>query len=74
MAHPVVQPPRSADQVEDPGEPGHRPASHRIEEPHLDLRVGVGRGEDVVYTPWFWWGIMALIRALPDFLFKRMQR
>ena len=26
----------------------------------------------VVYTPWFWWGIMAIIRNLPRAIFNRL--
>ena len=37
---------------------------HRIYEAML-------RGDDVVYTPWFWAPIMQLIRWLPEPLFKR---
>jgi decaprenylphospho-beta-D-erythro-pentofuranosid-2-ulose 2-reductase len=29
-----------------------------------------GKGE--VYLPWFWWGIMLIIRRIPETLFKRM--
>lgn len=31
------------------------------------------RGRDVVYVPWFWRPIMAVIRALPEPLFKRLK-
>jgi short-subunit dehydrogenase len=27
---------------------------------------------DVVYVPWFWWGIMTVIRAVPERVFKRL--
>jgi decaprenylphospho-beta-D-erythro-pentofuranosid-2-ulose 2-reductase len=29
------------------------------------------RRADEAYAPWFWWGIMAIIRSLPNALFKR---
>ncbi len=32
----------------------------------------VERGRDVAYVPWFWAGIMALVRNIPGFLFKKM--
>ena len=32
----------------------------------------VERRRDVVYVPWFWAGIMLLIRSIPAFLFKKM--
>jgi decaprenylphospho-beta-D-erythro-pentofuranosid-2-ulose 2-reductase len=32
----------------------------------------VERRRDVAYVPWFWAGIMLLIRSIPAFLFKKM--
>jgi len=32
--------------------------------------VDAGRGEP--YVPWFWWWIMAVVRAVPDALFRRI--
>jgi decaprenylphospho-beta-D-erythro-pentofuranosid-2-ulose 2-reductase len=29
------------------------------------------KGQDIVYTPWFWRWIMAIIRAVPESIFKR---
>lgn len=34
---------------------------------------GIQTKRDVVYLPWFWWGIMSLICAIPERLFKRMR-
>lgn len=31
------------------------------------------RGPDVVYFPWFWRGIMTIIRMIPEALFKRLK-
>jgi short-subunit dehydrogenase len=31
------------------------------------------RGASVLYTPWFWWPIMAIIRAIPESLFRRLK-
>jgi short-subunit dehydrogenase len=25
-----------------------------------------------IYVPWFWWGIMAMIRAIPERTFKKL--
>ncbi|WP_250513763.1 SDR family oxidoreductase [Caballeronia sp. INDeC2] len=36
-----------------------------------DIVRAVERKKDVLYTPWFWWGIMLIIRNVPRFLFKR---
>jgi hypothetical protein len=33
----------------------------------------VVRGRRVIYTPWFWWPIMTIIRNLPWFVFKRLK-
>jgi short-subunit dehydrogenase len=36
-----------------------------------DIVRAVERKKDVLYTPWFWWGIMLIIRNVPRFVFKR---
>lgn len=36
-------------------------------------RRAVAAGRDVVYLPWFWCWIMAVIRAIPERLFKKMR-
>ena len=33
----------------------------------------VGTGRRIVYTPWFWWPIMMIIRHLPWFVFRRLK-
>jgi decaprenylphospho-beta-D-erythro-pentofuranosid-2-ulose 2-reductase len=38
-----------------------------------DMERAVRRGRRVVYSPWFWWAIMAVIRALPWFVFWRLK-
>jgi len=38
-----------------------------------DIERAVEKGRRVVYTPWFWWPIMAIIRHLPWFVFKRLK-
>jgi decaprenylphospho-beta-D-erythro-pentofuranosid-2-ulose 2-reductase len=38
-----------------------------------DIHRAVLRGRRVVYTPWFWWPIMTIIRLLPWFVFKRLK-
>jgi decaprenylphospho-beta-D-erythro-pentofuranosid-2-ulose 2-reductase len=38
-----------------------------------DIERAVTKGRRVVYTPWFWWPIMAIIRLLPWFVFKRVK-
>ncbi|GIX12335.1 MAG: short-chain dehydrogenase [Paracoccaceae bacterium] len=37
-----------------------------------DLWRAIDRRRNIVYTPWFWWGIMAIIRLIPEPLFKRL--
>lgn len=34
---------------------------------------GMVRGAPVVYAPWFWWGIMAIIRSIPERVFRRLR-
>lgn len=31
------------------------------------------RKRDVIYVPWFWWGIMLVIRSIPRWIFKRIR-
>jgi short-subunit dehydrogenase len=38
-----------------------------------DIRRAVDRRASVVYTPWFWRGIMSIIRLMPRFLFNRLK-
>lgn len=37
-----------------------------------DIVRAIDREADVVYTPFFWWWIMLVIRSLPERVFKRM--
>jgi len=38
-----------------------------------DIDRALRKRKDVLYTPWFWWGIMALIKAVPEVVFKRLK-
>jgi hypothetical protein len=38
-----------------------------------DIERALLRGRDVLYTPWFWRPIMAVIRAIPEPVFKRLR-
>jgi short-subunit dehydrogenase len=38
-----------------------------------DIERAVVKGRRVVYTPWFWWVIMMIIRHLPWFIFRRLK-
>jgi decaprenylphospho-beta-D-erythro-pentofuranosid-2-ulose 2-reductase len=38
-----------------------------------DIERALLRGRDVIYTPWFWRPIMAIIRAIPEPVFKRLK-
>lgn len=33
----------------------------------------IDRGRGEVYVPWFWWGIMQVIRHIPEFVFRRVK-
>ena len=37
------------------------------------IHRAIVRGEEVVYTPWFWRVVMALVRAVPEPIFKKMR-
>lgn len=37
-----------------------------------DIVRAIAQGRDSLYTPWFWSGIMLVIRSLPGFVFKRV--
>jgi decaprenylphospho-beta-D-erythro-pentofuranosid-2-ulose 2-reductase len=36
-----------------------------------DIVKAIDKNRNVLYTPWFWWGIMTVIKNVPQFLFKR---
>lgn len=33
----------------------------------------IDKRRSLVYLPWFWWGIMAVIRGIPEFVFRRIR-
>lgn len=37
-----------------------------------DIIRAVENKRSVIYSPWFWWPIMKVIRSIPEFLFKRL--
>jgi short-subunit dehydrogenase len=37
-----------------------------------DIYMAIAKRKDVVYTRWFWRGIMTIIRLIPNFVFKRI--
>lgn len=39
----------------------------------LGIMKAIEKKKDVVYLPWFWRGIMLIIKAIPEVLFKRMK-
>ena len=38
-----------------------------------DIQHAINKRKDVLYTPWFWYWIMLIIRWIPAFIFKRMK-
>lgn len=38
-----------------------------------DILRAAARGKDEIYTPSFWWLIMAVVRAIPEGIFKKMR-
>lgn len=37
-----------------------------------DIHSAIKRRKNTIYTPWFWFGIMAIIRSIPISIFKKM--
>jgi decaprenylphospho-beta-D-erythro-pentofuranosid-2-ulose 2-reductase len=35
--------------------------------------AGVEKRRDVVYAPWFWWGVMGVIKMIPEGTFKKLK-
>lgn len=38
----------------------------------IDIVKGIAKRKDVIYTPWFWYFIMLVIKLIPEKLFKRL--
>lgn len=38
-----------------------------------DILQGINKKKNTIYTPWFWWGIMLIIKSIPEFMFKRIK-
>jgi short-subunit dehydrogenase len=38
-----------------------------------DIDKAIRKRKDVLYTPWFWWGVMRVICSIPEVLFKRLK-
>jgi decaprenylphospho-beta-D-erythro-pentofuranosid-2-ulose 2-reductase len=38
-----------------------------------DIIRALDKRRDVVYSPWFWWGIMRIVRAIPERVAKRLR-
>ena len=36
------------------------------------IRKAIRKHKEVVYLPWFWWGIMTIIKLIPERIFKRL--
>jgi len=37
------------------------------------IHRAIVRGRNVVYLPWFWWGIMTIVKLVPEAIFKRLR-
>jgi short-subunit dehydrogenase len=51
------------------------PGMFLVAQPEAVARIcldAAAKRRDVVYVPWFWWGIMSIIRAVPERIFKRL--
>lgn len=51
----------------------HGPLWAKPDQVAADIERAVERGRRIVYTPWFWWPIMMIIRHLPWFVFRRLK-
>jgi len=38
-----------------------------------DIVRAIKKRKHTIYTPWFWWGIMTIIKSIPEFIFKKMK-
>jgi decaprenylphospho-beta-D-erythro-pentofuranosid-2-ulose 2-reductase len=38
-----------------------------------DVCRAIEKGKATIYTPWFWWGIMTIIKNIPEPIFRRMK-
>lgn len=38
----------------------------------ISIEKGIKKKRNVLYTPWFWIGIMGIIRSIPEFIFKKL--
>lgn len=38
-----------------------------------DILAAIEKRRDVIYTPWFWFGIMTLIKLVPERVFKKLK-
>lgn len=38
-----------------------------------DILAAIEKRRDVIYTPWFWFGIMTLIKLVPERIFKKLK-
>jgi short-subunit dehydrogenase len=38
-----------------------------------DIVRAIDKGKATIYTPWFWWGIMTIIKNIPESMFRRMK-
>ncbi|MEO1239094.1 MAG: SDR family NAD(P)-dependent oxidoreductase, partial [Pseudomonadota bacterium] len=37
-----------------------------------DILRAVDKRRNVIYTPFFWWGIMSIIKSIPEPIFKKL--
>lgn len=37
-----------------------------------DIIKAIEKGRNTLYTPWFWFGIMTIIKSVPEFIFKKL--
>ena len=37
-----------------------------------DIVKAIAKGKAVIYTPFYWWGVMRIIKCIPEFVFKKL--
>ncbi len=51
----------------------NKPTVATAEQVAADIDKAIRKRKNVLYTPWFWRPIMAVIRTIPEFVFKKMK-
>ncbi len=39
----------------------------------IAILKGLQKNKNIIYVPWFWWGVMTIIRSIPESIFKKLK-